>query len=66
MTTKAWKAKEYLAQSTNIRPEENWQNLGRGKNHCTRLREIRVNGHCILTLCTQWDTVDCQGSHYIV
>ena len=42
--TKARKTKKHLAQSANIGPEENWQNLGRSKEHYTRQREME--SHC--------------------
>ena len=42
--TKAWKAEEHLAKRTIIRFEENWQNLGKGKDHRTRQRQME--SHC--------------------
>ena len=44
--TKAWKPEKHLAQRTNNGPEENWQNLGRSKEHCTRQREMESHCSC--------------------
>lgn len=55
---KAWKAKEYLAQSTNIQPEENWQNIKRHLNCCERQKDRGRGEVTVAALHLPWDSLE--------